>query len=398
LRIAYFFTRFPHPTETFLQREVRAMRRLGVEPLLYSWHGGAHEFDGLPVRRFSKWRLIPLLWHAVREWWLHPAEVVALARALFLTWPRDWLNAWENLYGAGIAVVVAPEFRRARVDHIHAVWASLPAMVAWSLSRFVGTPFSVGAHAYDVFEHGGDWFLREKCAAAKFVHTSTAATHRRLVAIGLAPESIVLARRGLEKIPAVRPLRRPRAELRITCIARLVEKKGLLRQIAIYRAARAAGVVFAMRLIGEGPLRRAIAQAIAATGLQDCVKLVGAVPEPEVWRELAHADVLVHTGVVAASGDRDGLPNVVGEAMAAGVVVVTAPGEGVEEAIVDRITGLVCPLDDDRAWCAALQSLQTDDGLAERLRAGARHWVEENFDAARNAARILERWRASDES
>src|SRR5687768_5541058 len=164
LRVAYFFTRFPHPTETFLQREVRAMRRLGVQPLLFSWHGGASEFEGLSVRRFSKWRLVSLVWHAAREWWWHPREMNALARSLFLTWPRDWLNCWENLFGAAIAVVVAPEFRRDRVDHIHAVWASLPAMVAWNLSRSTGIPFSIGAHAYDVFEHGGDWFLREKCA------------------------------------------------------------------------------------------------------------------------------------------------------------------------------------------------------------------------------------------
>src|SRR5262245_36412246 len=119
-RVAYFFTRFPHATETFLQREVRAMRQLGLEPLLFSWHGGASEFDGVPVRRFSKWRLLSLLWHIPWEWWRRPAETTELARRLFSSWPRDWLNYWENLFGVGIAVVVAPEFRRWRVAHMHA--------------------------------------------------------------------------------------------------------------------------------------------------------------------------------------------------------------------------------------------------------------------------------------
>ena len=113
-RVAYFFTRFPHATETFLQREVRAMRRLGLEPLLFSWHGGAAVFEGLPVRRFSKWRLVALAWSALREWWRRPRAVTELAHRLFSSAPPDWLNYWENLFGAGIAVVTAAEFRRFR--------------------------------------------------------------------------------------------------------------------------------------------------------------------------------------------------------------------------------------------------------------------------------------------
>jgi glycosyltransferase involved in cell wall biosynthesis len=80
--------------------------------------------------------------------------------------------------------------------------------------------------------------------------------------------------------------------------------------------------------------------------------------------------------------------------MAAGVVVVAAPGEGVLEAITHDVTGLVCPHDDAVAWCRTLHRVQTDDALATRLQAGARHWVEENFDAVQNAKKILARWRA----
>jgi glycosyltransferase involved in cell wall biosynthesis len=393
LRVAYFFTRFPHPTETFLQREVQAMRRLGLAPLLFSWHRGGAEFEGVPVRRFSKWRLFGLPWHAVREWYLHPEAVNHLARALFLRWPRDWLNHWENLYGAGIAVVVAAEFRRERIEHLHAAWASLPAMVAWTLSRLTKIPFSIGAHAYDVFEHGGDWFLREKCAAAKFVHTSTAAARRQLVTLGVDPSRILLVRRGLDGLPAPRAVREQRKPLRVVCVARLVEKKGLPRQLAIYRAACDAGLDLSVRIIGDGPLREAVAAEITAARLGHCVTLLGALPVEAVWRELTAADVLVHTGVVAASGDRDGLPNVVPEAMAAGAVVITAPADGVLEAVTPEVTGLVCPLEDAEAWCTALRRVQSDDALVAKLQAGARRWVEENFRAIPNAARILALWR-----
>ncbi len=396
LRVAYFFTRFPHPTETFLQREVRAMRALGVQLRLFSWHGGAREFEGLPVRQFSKWSLVALVWRIWCEWWRHPEDAAALARALFSSWPRDWLNYWENLYGAGIAAVVARHFRREPVDQIHAVWASLPAMVAWAVSRFTGIPFSMGAHAYDVYEHGGDWFLREKCAAAGFVHTSTEAARRRLLAAGIAPARIVLARRGLAPMPAFRAARRHRTPLRIVCVARLVEKKGLHRQLAIYRTCLDAGMSFSVRLIGDGPLRSTLQASVQAARLGAHVTLVGAVPVAEVWRELAEADVLVHTGVVAASGDRDGLPNVVPEAMATGTLVITAPAPGVLEAVEHGVTGLVCPLDDGSAWSLALARLQDDDPLVDRLQAGARCWVERNFDASKNAAVLLARWEAAE--
>jgi glycosyltransferase involved in cell wall biosynthesis len=112
--------------------------------------------------------------------------------------------------------------------------------------------------------------------------------------------------------------------------------------------------------------------------------------QPQVWEQLAWADVLLHTGVVAPSGDRDGLPNVIPEAMAAGVLVVTSPVSATTEAVQQERTGLVCDVDLPLAWQVAFQRLAGDDELAERLRTAARRWVEENYDAHRNTARLVE--------
>lgn len=392
LRVAYFFTRFPHPTETFLQREVRAMWALGLRPQVHSFHDGASTFDGHPVLRFSKLRLLLLPWFIALEWCRRPAEVSRFAAMLFTGWPRDWLNYWENLYGAGIAVVLASSLRRARVQHVHAAWASLPAMAAWIVARLNGITFSTGAHAYDLFEHEGDWFIAPKCRAAAFVHTSTAAGLRRLLHLGIAPGKIVLARRGLDEFPAVHALRLDRRPLRVVCVARLVPKKGLHAQLALYRHARSNGLDLDVHIVGDGPLRMDLEREIAASGLGGVVRLTGHRAQPEVWAELAWADVLVHTGVVTATGDRDGLPNVVPEAMAAGAVVITALGDGVLEAVADGQTGIVCPLDQPDAWLDAFRRVRDDDAFVEQLRRRGRGWVEEHFDARRNAARILERF------
>ncbi len=386
--IAYIFTTFPKETESFLQREIIALRAAGVPLRLYSMWGGKASFRGLPVIRFPKWRLVELLWAVPLEVWRRPDVGRAWCRDLARRRPPSWINFWENLLGAAFAAVFARAFRRDRPAWIHAPWSGGPATAAWLLGRMDGHRFSAGAHAYDIFEHGGDWWLGEKLAAAAFVHTSTEMARRALVERGVAAERIVCIRRGLDRLPPLKPLRSSRLPLRLLSVARLVEKKGLDRQLRIYAALQSSGIAYVARIVGEGPLRAELERLAGHLGIAAQVTFTGALRQHEVWNELAAADVLLHTGVIAPSGDRDGLPNVIPEAMAAGVIVVTSPVAGTTEAVADGLTGLVAPPDEPAAWVKALRRLGQDDALAETLRAGARAWVEENFDAHRNAARL----------
>jgi glycosyltransferase involved in cell wall biosynthesis len=391
--IAYFFTTFPKGTETFLQREIAGMKGLGVRLQIHSLWGGGTSFRGLPVHRFNKWRLLTLFWLIPAEAARRPAVLRQLLRGLFTRRAPSWLNFWENMLGAGFACVVARDFRRNPPDHIHAAWGGGPATAAWLLWRIDGHRFSAAAHAYDIFEHGGDWWLKDKLEHAAFVHTSTEMARRALVARGLEPARIACIRRGLDRLPAVKPLREGRVPLRLVCVARLVEKKGLDHQLRIYAALREAGVPFAARIIGDGPLRPELERLAGRLGIAAHVTFAGHLPQHEVWNQLAWADVLLHTGVIAPSGDRDGLPNVIPEAMSVGVLVVTSPAAATTEAVTQGISGFVVPVDAVADWVSALRRLSIDDPFAERLRAAARRWVEENFDAHRNAARLLAKFR-----
>lgn len=386
--VAYLFTTFPKETESFLQREVAALRAAGVPLRLHSMWGGKSSFRGLPVARFRWWRLLELVWVLPMEARRHPALFRELLRGLARRRPPSWINFWENLLGAGFACVQARSFRRDPPALLHAPWAGAPATAAWLLWRADGHRFSAAAHAYDIFEHGGDWWLAEKLADAAFVHTSTEMGRRALAERGIPDGRIVCIRRGLERLPPMKRLRSSRSPIRLLCIARLVEKKGLDRQLRIYAALRGEGVPFAARIVGDGPLRGELERLASRLGVAAEVTFVGHLRQPEVWNELAGADVLLHTGVVAPSGDRDGLPNVIPEAMAAGVVVVSSPVAGATEAVTDGVTGIVASPDEPAAWVAALRRLVHDDALSERLRGAARAWVEDNFDAHRNAARL----------
>jgi len=379
----------------FLQREVAALRAKGVRLRIYSMWGGGGSFRGITVRTFNKWRLFELLWLIPYESWRRPDILKQLLRGVAARRPPSWINFWENMLGAGFACVYARSFRRNPPGLIHAAWSGGPATAAWLLWRMNGSRFTAGAHAYDVFEHGGDWWLPEKLQEAVFVHTSTDLARDAVIARGVPAERVVCIRSGLERLPAMRPLHPSRIPLHLLSLARLVEKKGIDRQLRIYAALKGAGVEFKARIVGDGPLRARLEKLAGHLGLADRVTFVGEVPSQEVWEHLDWSDVLLHTGVVAPSGDRDGLPNVIAEAMAAGVPVATSPTAGTTEAVKDGVTGLVLAVDHPEAWVAALRRLSVEDALCESLRRQARAWVEGNFDVKVNTDRLLRRFEAA---
>jgi colanic acid/amylovoran biosynthesis glycosyltransferase len=387
--IAYLFTTFPKNTETFLQREIIAMRSHGVRMRLYSLWGGGGTFRGLPVKRFNKWRLLTLFWLIPYESWRRPEVLRQLLRGLAQRRAPSWLNFWENMLGAGFACAELGAFRKHPPALIHAAWGGAPATAAWLLWRVDGHRYSAAAHAYDIYEHGGDWWLRDKLEHAAFIHTSTEMGRRALMERGIAAAKICCIRRGLDRLPALKRLRTSRVPLQLVSVARLVEKKGLDHQLRIYAALRAAGVPFAARIVGDGPLRPDLEKLAGRLGIAASVTFTGHLPQHEVWLQLEWADVLLHTGIVAPSGDRDGLPNVIPEAMAAGVLVVTSPVAATTEAVTHGVTGWVADVDSSDQWVTALRRLATDDLLAEQVRGAARRWVEANFNAHANAERLL---------
>ena len=364
------------------------MRAQGAEMRLYSLWGGGGTFRGLPVARFNKWRLLTLIWLIPMESWRRPEVLRQLLHGLFTRRAPSWMNFWENMLGAGFACVEASRFRKNPPALVHAAWGGAPATAAWLLWRLDGHKFSAAAHAYDIYEHGGDWWLDDKLQHAAFIHTSTEMARRALIARRLPGEKIFCIRRGLDRLPVMKALRPSRVPLHLVCVARLVEKKGLDHQLRIYAALRASGVAFSAHIVGDGPLRFELEKLAGHLGIAADVTFTGHLPQHEVWNQLAWADVLLHTGVIAPSGDRDGLPNVIPEALSTGVLVVTSAAAATTEAVTHGVSGLIAAVDAPNDWVAALRRLARDDAFAEKLRAAGRLWVEEHYDAHKNAARL----------
>ncbi len=386
-RVLFICTTYPAPTETFVQREVEALRAAGTELDIVSvWGGGGED-----VRRFRFWELAKLFWWL--PYWLarRPAVLSSLMQAMILRPMPTALNAGENLLGFGFVLIHARGIRRRRYHHVHAAWAGLPAAAAWLLDRLIGLPYSMGAHAYDLFEGGGDWLLAEKVGRAHFVRTSTEAGRQRLLRAGVPPDKVVLIRRGLVRFPPLHPMRPSRLPLRILAVGRFVEKMGYHALVEVLGQARADGLEFEARLIGDGPKRRLTEARVAARGLAPCVRFEGRQPFARVLEALEWADVLLFTGVVARNGDRAGLPNAVAEAMAAGVPVVASRVGGVAEAVSHGHSGL---LGEGRQAATALRLLAMDDGVYQRLQKGGREWTLSHFDAAANMRVLREKFYA----
>lgn len=385
-QVAYLFTTYGQPSETFLRRELAAIRGLGVNVKVISLWGGE---DSPEIRRIPLSEMLTLIWKAPLELVRHPDIYRELFEHMLDRDIPSWTDFGENWRGIGCAILLARELKKARTRRSHAVWATMPAAASWLLSKIARIPYSMGAHAYDLFEDGGDWLLPLKLRDAVLVHCSTKAARDRVVEAGCSPDKVVVIRRGIESMPfAMKPLRENRERLRIVSVGRFVEKKGFRAQIRLYAALAESGLDFEARLIGSGALEDEIKSLIEHHALGGRVQLTGWLDEAGVSRQLEWADVFLFTGRIARSGDRDGLPNAVAEAMAHGVPVVSTPVGAIPEVITSGINGVLITGMDAEKWIGTLRILQTNDAFCEELRRSARKWVESNFDARRNAAAL----------
>ena len=387
LRVLYLLTTFPLLSETFVRREVRALSRLAVKLDIYSLWGGETEAEGHRVNLFPMHKLFSLLWWL--PFWIirKPLAFARLARHMSMKNPGSFTDFAVTMLGIAFALCHAWRFSktRNRPELIHAGWATMPATAAQLLSGLTGVPFTFQANAYDIFRDGGDWLLPGKLREASLIMTSTEYARAALISRGAPASRVVMIRRGLEELPARCFSRSPRAPLRLLSVGRLVEKKGFVTQLEILAKLKAAGMPFEARIVGGGPLESDLYRRVRALGLENSVALIGSQSFTACKRHFQWADVFLFAGKVAANGDRDGLPNVICEAMACGVPVVSTSVAGVPEAVQDGQTGLLVSGHDAEEWCSALTRLCDDDAFYLRIRDAGRAWVQEHFDIRTNA-------------
>jgi glycosyltransferase involved in cell wall biosynthesis len=405
LTVAYIFEYHPSLAQTFLKREIAELMRQGLRVEVHSlWRvrldvppsnpatSPFPEFDKLTIHYFRWWEAFGLIVALPRELRRDPALLRDGWRMLWRHRPVEFGNSIVNIWGAVFAVCRAREFRQQRPDVVHGVWATGAATAAAILSRLCGMPYSVGTDGYDVYERGGDQFLEPKLRRAGFVQANFQANVAYLRQ--RAPEArIVLARRGLERLPPLANRSRAPGAIRILSVGRLVRKKGHRHQLDACALLKRWGVPFEARIIGDGELRRGLQRGIKALDLADVVTLCGGQQHERVQEAYDWADIFWHTGIIDIHGNRDGLPNVIPEALAHQLPVICGPVAGATEAVTHEITGLVVDVTDRASLAGAVKRLAEDESLRRSLGENGRRWVEENFLVSKNVAILAEAFR-----
>jgi glycosyltransferase involved in cell wall biosynthesis len=392
--IAYLLKRFPRLSETFVLHEMLALERRGVDLRVYSILDPEEKLVHADVARLrTKVAYLPTGYRGALT--ILRAHVRVLVRG-----PRRYLGALFRALTRGRRTAVkhfvrggwlADRLVQARVGHLHAHFAHGPASIAQFASMMTGLPFSFTAHAKDIHTSPPD-LLAAKMRAARFVVTCTDYNARHLSQLAQAEaERIHRIYHGIDlrkfcpddaDAPAASP------EATLLSVGRLIPKKGLEFLVEAMQLLHAEGRRVKLRIVGAGPEQGTLERQIGTAGLRGAIELLGARPHEELPRLYREATACVLPCVITEDGDRDGIPNVLVEAMRMGVPVVSTAISGIPELVRDGETGLLVSPRDAAALAQAIRRLLDDANLRRQLIANAKARVTSEFDLDRNAERL----------
>jgi len=396
-QVGYVVKVFPRLSETFILNEVLELEEQGLALHIFSLNRPAEAVSHAQTRLVrspitylpakigdAPLRLLQGQLHVgskhTREWWRGLYHGLG---ALLLEGDVGPMRAF------GQACCLVQELRDIR--HLHAHFANVPAKVALIVHRITGTPYSITTHAKDIF-HGQPFAspkLHDRLRRARFVVANSRFSAEHIRAGLHCQGEIHTVYNGLDL--GAFPMRKSRpTEPLVLSVGRLVEKKGFFDLIAACQLLKQRQVKFVCELIGTGRLSGALKEGIRKGDVADRVKMIGPLSQQVLREHYERAMVFALPCIEAADGDRDILPNVLKEAMAVGVPVVTTRMDGIEELIEDGVSGLLVEPGDVPGLAARLEWLLNDLKLCAMLSAQGRKVIEERFARPPNVARLKE--------
>lgn len=394
MRVAYVVSRFPHVSETFIVRELDGVvADGGVRIDLLSLFGVVNPTVHAAARpwidRLQRGQLRRGV--AALAWWVtrRPLRLASSVALVCHDYRRRPALAVRALVTLVVACQHARSLHAAPVDHVHAHYATYPALAAWTLHRLLGLPYSFTAHAHDLYVDQS--MLARKVADACFVVTISQFNRRYLAARTTAGEDVPVHVVHCGVDPSLYEFTAPtvpaEGRVRALCVASLQEYKGhevLLRAVA----ARPALARLELELVGDGKLRPALERLARQLAIADRVLFAGSLDEQQVRERLRRADVFVLASIVAADGQMEGLPVALMEAMACGVPVVSTRLSGIPELVVDGETGLLAEPSDVDGLADALERLLAEPDAARQRAIRGRALVQRDFDVRESGTQM----------
>lgn len=365
MTIVYILNTFPSYSEYFILNEIDALRAKGFRIVIASVKKGppvqaASGNEVFYARLFSPSAHLYFLRRSGRRYRAVWKETLSDKKA------PGALRAWKHF---SLAIYFLYRLRKVPIDRLHAHFLSLPASIALIMSKLSGIGCSCSAHAHDIFTTDKAE-LQEKINTAKMVITCTEFNLSYLKALvpAEAAKRIHHVYHGIDlsKWPKREGFHPFKNGIHLLTVGRLVEKKGTIYLLQAVERLKTYGTI-QCSIIGDGPLLPYLKAFVEQHQLEGNVHFHGALEQEKIKSLYEAADLFVLPCIETNEGDQDGLPNVLMEALATGVPVISTVLSAIPELIEDKATGLLLPQADAESIAKAVLHLKDNRPLYEEL-------------------------------
>ena len=392
MRLGYLYSRYPVISQTFCDREMLELERLGWEleigsvysPLTSLRHEHIQRLRA-PIRYAPPQRILQIWEKKAKANGRWPAALVDLHWKKYGAVYKPELRARNALWFADL-------FSRQAVDHFHVHFANRAAHTALFVKEISGIPFSLTAHGQDFMtDLGNDELLHEICAAAEFVAAET--DYSRDLLQRRCPDFATKIHRvyngiDLDDFPVPISARQNRVA-RILSIGRLVAFKGFEYLIEACAELARRGREFVCEIIGDGPLREQLRVRIDELQLDPYVTLTGSLSQHAVLEKLRSTDIFALASTIDDRGGSDIFPTVILEAMAAARPVVSTQLAGIPELVIHEKTGLLVAPGETAALAGALDRLLQQPRLRSDYGNAGRARIEKHFQIEQTVGPLI---------
>lgn len=390
MKIAFLVSRFPSVAETFVLNQIVGLIELGHDVHIFA--------DGSVknVAIHDNYGKYGLLKHT-HYYGIPKNKILRILKAILLIMRYapshyDVIFRSLNVYRCGkpslslnLLFMSIALLERGPFDIIHAQFGTL-GLVAVPLKQILSSNCRVVTSirgsdvtkflqkhpgAYNGLFREGDLFL----PVCEFLR-------ERLIQEGCEKKKIVVHYSGIDckKFEYVQRQRVSGEPIKVLTIARLVEKKGVAFAIEAVARLLSKGEKIEFTVVGDGMLRQSLQQLIEDMGIGRHVRLVGSKTHEQVKMFLEQSHVLIAPSLTSESGDQEGIPNAIKEAMASGLPVISTFHSGIPELVSDGVSGLLVPERDATALADALAYLINHPEVCKEMGQAGRRQVEQKFD------------------
>jgi glycosyltransferase involved in cell wall biosynthesis len=409
-QIGYLLRSYPRLSQTFVLNEILALEKIGVPIQIFALTNPHEKIvqrqvdqvqapvhyleESIQPRRIGT-RLKEHLHVAGQYFSGYIRSLLYIASHPKIDQGYTASSRWECfLQAIHLAYVLHVQERETgkKLDHLHAHFAHDPTLIAYLVHLITGIPFSFTAHARDLYQVPEE-ILTDRIRDARAVVTCCGANMDYLKQIAASQQSkFSLVYHGVNLVdfqPVSIPDAGSQAENpRILSVGRLVEKKGFQDLLQALLIVKGSGQSFQCVIYGDGPLGGPLERWIEEHGMSGEVRLMGDITQQELISIYQTANLFILTPVQTEDGDRDGIPNVLLEAMAVGLPVITTAVAGIPELVEDNQNGLLYQPHDVEGVSSGILELLRNADKRKQLGEAASRTVKEKFDVAQAAKRL----------